>query len=265
MLAPQYHSGYRACPHRAHVLGGGPPCYLCSVLDVPPKYRRKEAKGWQKVKEKLTLFSHSTPIPSQSGRPRGEQELPAAVFTINEWRPSGTLGAAPAQDGPAALHDQRQAHERDNLAFDAQDQQQLQNGAECRAAHLPPDATAFGHSFASLPNPPDALITNTRLPPILLPRDDTTDNDRNTKCNRRMVCQLLYSFLLATASSTLIVSYDQPVLVIISVIVFLALFVFLPVIAVLECLFRCKMERDFREYINGIITSPPAPTTPAVY
>ncbi|KAK8400913.1 hypothetical protein O3P69_002584 [Scylla paramamosain] len=181
MLAPQYHSGYRACPHRAHVLGGGPPCYLCSVLDAPPKYRKKEAKGWQKVKEKLALFSHGPPIPSQGGRPR-DQEPPAAVFTISEWRPSNTTGVAPTEEVPASLSgspDQRRAQERDNPAFDAQDS--VEGGGECRATQVPSDSVAFGHSFA--PHPP-ALITNTHLPPILLPQDNT-EEERTTKCSRR--------------------------------------------------------------------------------
>ncbi|MPC96615.1 hypothetical protein E2C01_091884 [Portunus trituberculatus] len=181
MLAPQYHSGYRACPHRAHVLGGGPPCYLCSVLDAPPKYRRKEAKGWQRVKEKLALFSQGTPMPSPGGRSRGH-EPPASVFTVSEWPPSNTPCAAPTEEVPAPLSgspDQRRAQERDNPAFDAQDS--VEGGEECRAAQLPPVSATFEHSFA--PHPP-ALITNTHLPSILLPEDDT--EERTTRCSRRM-------------------------------------------------------------------------------
>lgn len=281
MLTPQFQPCYRACPHRTHTNDGGPPCYLCSVLDVPPKYRRREARGWQRLREKLAQLSRGSPGATEGG-PRLEHSPPATVFTISECQPSDPPGPVRPEEVSASLStapSHVRSQERDNPAFDSQDSGE---GGGVREAHsgappqLPPASAAItteGVSYVPLPPPLppstlpqvapppySTLVTNPFRQPYLPARE--SESSPTSRCNRRLMCQLLYSLLLATASSTLIVNYQQPIIVITSVIVFMAMFVFLPIIAVIECLFRCKMEQDFRQYLQNIMsTSAPSVST----
>ncbi|KAG0728117.1 hypothetical protein GWK47_033162 [Chionoecetes opilio] len=268
-LAPRPSPWYSPCPHRDPGFTGGPPCYVCSVLDLPPKYRRREARGWQRFRDKLKKFSQGTASPSA-------HDPPAVVFTISEWRPSDAPAAppgyVPASLTPAPPH--RAPQERDNPAFEPQDSVEGGGGRRTALAaplQRPPAGVAFLPLPPLLPSfsrehmPPQLfpppLLNHSGVPPFISAHDDL-EEPPTAKCNRHLVCQLLYSLLLATASSTLLVQYDQPILIITSVIVFLALFVFLPIIALVECLFRCKMERDFRHYLHSVMTTmAPPPNT----
>lgn len=202
-FTPRLQPYYRACPHRTHACEGGPPCYLCSMLDVPPKYRRREARGWQKLREKLAQLSHGPLSASERGTPL-EQDPPATVFTINEWRPSDLPGSARAEEVPPSLSTAPSyvgAQERDNPAFDAQDSVEG-GGAPGAAPHLPPASasiTTEGVSYVPLPpplpssacgqiSPPPytpTLATGTRMRSYFSPQD-VSEAIPISRCNRRL-------------------------------------------------------------------------------
>lgn len=48
-----------ACYHHFYALKDGPPCYLCSMSDNPPKYHKTEKSGWWKVRKNIKLTFHS--------------------------------------------------------------------------------------------------------------------------------------------------------------------------------------------------------------
>ena len=190
-LAPQSDSWYRSCPHRTHVWEGGPPCYLCSMLDLPPKYRRREAHGWHRFKEKLTQLSHATVSPLQRGRSL-RQDPPAAVFTINEWRPSDASEWAPVEEVPVSLSaapDHRQTQERDNPVFDAHDSLEsgVTRGSYLSGVHQHSSTTTSlsveGVSF--VPLPPLPASTAAHNPPFFPPQDAPQEAP-SKKYNRRL-------------------------------------------------------------------------------
>ncbi|KAG7172266.1 uncharacterized protein LOC121862136 [Homarus americanus] len=76
-----------ACCHRSYLTQNGPPCYLCSMSDIPPKYKR-EKPGWQKTKEKFAGMFQSLATLDFSHRTRDSPSPPdiegnTVTFTLS--------------------------------------------------------------------------------------------------------------------------------------------------------------------------------------
>lgn len=194
------------CPHRLHESVGCPPCYLCSVLDVPPKYRKREARGWQRLKNLLSLSIGSL-TPRESEEPHG-QCLPTSVNTVSEWRLPNVPGVPPTDEAIASSssapdcwiqqesdltgHDEQETGERhrplENISRTAS---QLTDPAahsdpEGGPCSPPPLLTSSNPEFRMSPPPYTPLPPHAIHPPShFLPRDPIGPSHRIT-CSKSL-------------------------------------------------------------------------------
>lgn len=185
-----------ACPHRRYVSVGGPPCYLCSVLDLPPKYCKREARGWQRVKEKLVRFSMGSLAPREAAAASRGQGPPAYVYTVNELSPHNALGSTTTQrtaSSPTVAPPGCWApQERENSATDTQETREGSGPAAHPATEggptspLPPVLHPSRLEFVMSPPPYSPTPPNrTHLPPHYQPRD-SLPSPYSIRCGRHM-------------------------------------------------------------------------------
>lgn len=163
--APCLLAWHPACPHRLHESVGCPPCYLCSLLDVPPKYRKREAKGWQRVKNLVALSTGSL-IPRESEGTQG-QRLPITVNTVNGWplcnvpeAPLTQEAIASSSSAPGCWTQQ----ERDISGLDVQETREryrsLENNSRTVSQLPDPAAHSDPEGGSCLPRPPFVIPLN---------------------------------------------------------------------------------------------------------
>ncbi|XP_071533401.1 uncharacterized protein [Panulirus ornatus] len=273
----------RVCHHRLNFAQDGPPCYLCSLSDLPPKYRTIENVGLGKVKRIAMAFVQGLATSHVPGRRRScptpaESLGGTQPFTISSGKStwhnsqdstgdsqvptSGTPNTLPASDTDTGNYRRTQ---HDDNAHELSCQRPSSSMSSSEATHTdggdplystPGCSRDCGGSVVTEPPPytpptPGSLVSRSTHEILQLEResDQATGHDqgafiRNTQCN------LVYSILLASATTVLVMGYDQPLVILACVILFLAVFIFLPIIWCIEGFLHLKTERSRRNTVH---------------
>ncbi|XP_053647653.2 uncharacterized protein [Cherax quadricarinatus] len=280
----------RVCYHRSYLKLNGPPCYLCSSSDLPPKYTREESK-WQRGKKRFRSLmqdfanldfsrglqtstdsrdneGYALPCALSNGTLARNINLPAYTPYMISGSPGLRMSSIETEEQRASsLDDIPEIHGHPNSSYQENNQISASLGSHSDHIHNS-EITVSPHSPTT-----DVINPSEQVPPPYSPptpgclpsgyflehpqqqprqRVQNISIIRSFRCKKSCIYIVVYSFLLAYVSSMSLVGHNQPVAFLAILVIFLALFVFTPIIWFLESLL-CWRPQDFRNTDNSMM------------
>ncbi|XP_045584471.1 uncharacterized protein [Procambarus clarkii] len=262
----------QVCYHRSYLDLDGPPCYICSMSDQPPKYKIKRSARQNanikimsvlqcletlKIARSLQILNNGrsagiiystaqnpnvalsgSTVPEMSLSETGEHGVYCIDYspgvhhqTIISYQSNNTQASTSLESNPDSIHHSQDTHTPHiSPASPVPTTHRTSSLCEVPPPYSPPNPRSLESGYFVQREQEQAHHQ----------RENVTCIIRRFRCYTSMLYSIVYSVLLATITTILLLGHDQPVFVLASIVIFFTVFVFLPVIWCLKFVLRWK-------------------------